>query len=372
MATEIRNEFHPDYASHPGETLLETIETLGMKQTELARRMGRSKVELSRIIAGKAGVTPETALQLERALGIAASFWIALQCNFDEIAARKRERERLTAEIGWLKRVPYWKMVRLGWIDDAANPVDRLRKVLDFYGVTSPKEWASFWSQAEVQFKMSRAFTPDCYALSAWLRQGERQAVPIACEPYDESRFRAALKQSRLLTRESPNVFQSRLAELCSVAGVAVAFVPELAGIRASGATRWLNPTKALLQLCLRYKTDDHLWFTFFHEAGHILLHGKRETFFDTTPWEDTKGNEKEEEANRFASDLLIPSESYRRFADAPFFSKIAIAEFAREIGVAPGIVVGRLQHDKRLPLTHCNDLKRHFKWASSSEESSG
>lgn len=359
MATETRNEFRPDYASHPGETLEETLKTMGMSKTELARRMGRSKVEVSRIVAGKAGVTPETAIQLERALGVAASFWIALQCHFDEFAARKKEGQRLTAEPDWLKHLPYRKMVRLGWIEDADSLVERLRRVMDFFGVASTKQWDEVWRSARVQFRMSPSFKPDTYALSVWLRQGERQATAVECDVFDEVRFSTALSQVRLLTLESPEAFQPRLTETCARAGVAVVFVRELPGIRASGATRWLSPAKALLQLCLRYKTDDHLWFTFFHEAGHILRHGKRETFIESTPWL----NEKEGEADRFASDFLIPPGRYKRFAATSYFSKSSIIEFARGIGIAPGIVVGRLQHDHVLPFSHCNDLKVRLDW---------
>jgi addiction module HigA family antidote len=360
MASEKRNEFWPDYAVHPGETLLETIIVLGMRQTELARRMGRNKVELSRIIAGRAGITSETALQLERTLGVAASFWIALQCQFDEVAARKRECQRLVAETGWLKQIPFRKMVRLGWIADAPSQVERLRNVLDFFGIATAREWKTVWNPAGVQFRMSPAFKPDILALSAWLRQGERQAQAVQCAQYDGSSFLAVLQQTRRLTVEQPEVFLPRLIEICAGAGVAVVFVPELPGVRASGATRWVSPTKALLQLCLRHRKADHLWFTFFHEAGHILRHGKRETFIESNPWAD----EKEVEADRFASDFLVPSARYERFAAAAFFSKDSIVEFARSVGIAPGIVVGRLQHDGRLPHSHCNDLRVRLEWA--------
>jgi len=142
-----------------------------------------------------------------------------------------------------------------------------------------------------------------------------------------------------------------------------VVFIPALPKTRASGVTRWLSPEKALIQLSLRYKTDDHLWFSFFHEAGHILKHGKREIFIDG---DDIGMDEiKEDEANRFASDFLIPRKNYSQLIENKIFTKATIQRFAEEIKIAPGIVVGRLQHDDRLPMSHCNDLKRRFKWAA-------
>lgn len=125
-------------------------------------------------------------------------------------------------------------------------------------------------------------------------------------------------------------------------------------------AARWLSPRRALIQLGLRYKTDDQLWFSFFHEAAHILRHGKKLEFLETNGLSD----EAEVEANNVAADMLVPASAYRDFAETGSFSKAGIRSFAESVGVAPGIVVGRLQHDGRLPYTHCNDLKRHLEWA--------
>jgi Zn-dependent peptidase ImmA (M78 family) len=144
---------------------------------------------------------------------------------------------------------------------------------------------------------------------------------------------------------------------------VAVVFVPELPKTRVSGATQWLNKDKALIQLSLRHKTNDHLWFTFFHEAGHILLHGKKDVFVDTVTGND---GEKEDEANTFAGDFLLPKRSYKEFADRHFkFSPTVINQFADDIGIAPGIVAGRLQHDGLLRYDACNDLKEKYEWST-------
>jgi addiction module HigA family antidote len=364
MASEVKTEFRPDYASHPGETLLETIEAKGMKQAELARRMGRNKVELSRIIAGRSGISSETALQLERALGVAASFWIALQCQYDESVARRIDRERLAAEVDWVRKFPYRSMARLGWLADTSDRVERVRALLDFFGIASAKQWSRLWQRPEVRFRMSQALEPDFFALSAWLRKGELMGAETTCAPFDESAFRVALHKIRPLTREPPEVFVPELQRLCSSTGVAAVFVPELPRIRASGATRWLSPTKALVQLSLRYRRDDQLWFSFFHECGHVLLHGKRDTFIENS--DRGQGRPEETEANRFAAEHLIPSRQYDEFVRLRSFAPISIRSFARRIRIAPGIIVGRLQHDKHVPFSHANNLKVPLQWSAS------
>jgi Zn-dependent peptidase ImmA (M78 family) len=133
----------------------------------------------------------------------------------------------------------------------------------------------------------------------------------------------------------------TQVTELCAKAGVAVIFVPEIPGTRTCGATRWLTPTKAMIMLSLRYKTEDHLWFTFFHEAAHILLHGKREVFLEDDDEVSEDVRAKEEEADWFASDFLIPPEAFRRFHPrGAHISHEDIIEFAQQLGIAPGIVV--------------------------------
>jgi addiction module HigA family antidote len=360
------NQYQPEEVSPPGETLLEALDAIGMSQAELAERTGRPKKTINEIIKGRAAITPATALQLERALGVPAAFWNNRERHYRESLARSEERDQLGRQVAWLKRFPVRSMIKLGWISEHHDKVQQLRTVLNFFGVASPEQWETIWLEHQgVAFRKSPSFEADPGAVAAWLRQGELQAISLDCSSYEPGDFRKALLQARELTRLPPEKFQPELEELCSRCGVAVVFVPELPKTRASGATRWLTSSKALIQLSLRYKTDDHLWFTFFHEAAHILLHGKRALFLEEA---GVGHEEKEEEANRFAAEILIPGPRLRRFVagKGSRFSKASIKRFAEDLGVAPGIVVGRLQHEGLLPRTHCNGLKRRLEWAQS------
>jgi addiction module HigA family antidote len=359
MSSNLANQFVPDYAIPPGETLLDTIEALGMSQTELSERTGRPKKTINEIIKGKAPITPDTALQLERVLGISAAFWNNLEKYYRETLARLAEQERLKEQVAWLDELPVKELVKMGWIRPFKEKVSQLQEALGFFGVASPECWREMWLGANVAYRTSQLFANDPGAVSAWLRRGELVAREIACKPYDDATFKTALKTIRSLTVKPPEEFQHDVVRLCADAGVAVAFVPELPKMRASGATWWLTTNKAVILLSLRYKRDDHLWFSFFHEAGHILLHGKKEVFI-----EDNDTSEKEEQANRFASEFLIPGQKLKSFLATSRLSKDAIRGFASEIGITPGIVVGRLQHDGFLPASHCNDLKTRLEWA--------
>jgi hypothetical protein len=210
-------------------------------------------------------------------------------------------------------------------------------------------------------FRKSPSFKSDDGAVATWLRIGELKASSIQCEPYDPQRFREVLRRIRSLTREVPEEFEPELTRLCAERGVAVVFVPEVSGTRASGAAHWLGPARALIQLSLRHKTDDHLWFSFFHEAGHLLLHSKKETFITAEHHSDAA----EDEANEFAASWLIPKRFDGQLACLETLDEIR--SFADDLGIAPGIVVGRLQKEGVLDWSQGNKLKRKFRFVEAS-----
>ncbi len=370
-----RTEYTPDFLSHPGETLLETIEVKGMTQAELALRMGRPKKTINEIIKGKTSITPETALQLEMALGIPASFWNERERRYQESIAEAQQNKKLEQWIHWLEKVPHKELVKKGWITKQDKPIDTLKAVLTFFGVVSPEQWEVLWSErVSVAFRKSMKYSADDVAVAAWLRQAELTGIGFDCSPYNEEDFRQALYEIRDLTskRPSTNLYQSVLTNLCQQVGVAVAFIPGLSQSRVFGASQWLSPQRALIAISLYYKRDDQFWFTFFHEAAHILLHSKKEVFVDEDSSE-SRSLEIEKEADQFAQDFLIPPEDLEYFIQSrnlnregkPSFYKEDICLFAEHIGIAPSVVVGRLQHDHLLEFRFRNELITWLEWNS-------
>lgn len=367
MSEHHTNQYAPDSVSLPGETLQEVLDDRQMTQAELAERMGRPKKTVNEIAQGKAAITPETALQLERVLGVPAGFWNNLERNYREHLARKEEEERLASSAGWLRRIPVRRMVELGWIEDQGDAIGQARELLNFFGIASPDRWREVFEVPQATFRHSQAFESEPGALAAWLRKGALEGQGLRTAPFDRAGFRAALAEARQLTREAPETFTGALIDRCARTGVAVAFVPELPKCRAHGATRWLSPHKALIQLSLRYRWADIFWFSFFHEAGHVLLHGKKEVFIEGgNGSSEGATRQKEQEADRFATELLLPArelERLRPLAEQKRLGKERVRAFAHELGVHPGIVVGRLQHEGWLPHTHLNDLRERLAW---------
>jgi HTH-type transcriptional regulator/antitoxin HigA len=355
----------PDYAFHPGETLAETLEELSMTQKQLSERTGRPLKTINEIIKGRAAITADTAIQLERATGVSASFWNSAQRRYEQFQAEQAEAAALQRERAWLRRLPLKEVAALKWIPECSDPVEQLRALLDFFGVAGIGELERMWLKPRAAFRQSKAFQLKPFAVAAWLRAGERAANSLPTAPFDKVKFNQALREIRLLTAKTSGSVERELLSLCASCGVAVVFVPEVPGTRAYGASRWLGPEKALIQLSLRGKTDDKLWFTFFHEAGHLLKHGRKEFFIEADDYRvDPATRAKEREADAFASRLLIPPEEYADLLALRPLTALKIESFARKLGIAPGIVVGRLQHERILTFKQFNGLKRKVQFS--------
>lgn len=359
--------YRPDYGVPPGEVLEELLAARQILKSELARRCGLSAKTMSLIIAGKAPIAPATAIQLERVLGVSASIWNNLEARYRLFLAQKSERVELSRRGDWLQKFPIGELQRRGILTRASDAVELVTQLLDFFGVGSIAAWEERKRRLQVAFRRSPSFESSPEAVATWLRIGELKAVRIECAAFNKDTFTKALQEVKTLSCQDPEVFEPRMKDLCAESGVALVFVRELPGTHLSGATQWLKPDKAMIALSLRYKTDDHLWFTLFHEAGHIMLHGKKEMFVDGAE-PDAMGIE-EQQANQFASDRLIPRALYNGFVEQAEFSESSVERFAREIGIAPGIVVGRLQHDRRLRWgTFLNHFKCRFKLVESAD----
>ena len=349
--------YAPDYAVAPGVTLKETLDAKGLSQADLAIRTGLAEKTVSQIINGIGPITYETAGKLEFAVGIPARFWNARERSYREALVRNEETERLEQDVGWLKELPLEVLIDRGHINKDEDKRSLVRQALRFFGVSSVNAWRDVWERPCVQFRGAGAHKKHPGHVAAWVRLGEIAAESLVCEAYNARRFHEVLRELRSLTSESAATWRREVVRRCAAVGVAVVFVKEIPGAGVSGITRWITKDKALIQLSLKYKTDDRLFFSFFHEAGHVLLHGKRKVFVEYGESDSVE----EREADGFASDILIPDDRIRSLLYLK--TRPDIIAFARMLNIAPGIVVGRMQHDGVMPRSHCNDLKRKLVW---------
>jgi len=363
--TELRAPFAPDWVSPPGDTILDLSEERGWTQAELARRLGYTEKHVSQLINGKVPLTDEAALRLERVLGSNAGFWLAREAKYREHSARLEAAKTQENWVNWLDELPLKELMERGVIDKSKHKPGLVDACLRFFGVASPNEWRAHYGGMQISFRRSRTEQSDIGAISAWLRLGERQAETLDGPKYNKAIFEKTLKIIRNLSNEQPNVFEPQMRELLHKAGVAFVLVPAIPRAHVSGVARWLSPTRPLIQLSLYGKTNDKFWFTFFHEAAHILLHAntkeEKKSIFLDDPNAVHTNDQQEHEANQWAGNWLIPEQHIATLSSLR--SKEAVCVFAQQIGIHPGIVVGRLQHDGVIEPSWMNKLKQSFRF---------
>lgn len=359
---EILQTFAPDWISPPGDTIADLIEEREWSQVDLARRLGFTTKHVSLLINGKAPITEETALKLESVLGGSAGFWLSREAQYRAKLAQQEAEADWQQWVPWLDELPVKELMDQEVIpkrrrDDKNKPAI-VRDLLRFFGVASPEEWQEYYAGMEVAFRRTRTEQCDVGAISAWLRRGEIEAEKLNCPKYSKAKFEKAVHTIRQLTVLPPEDFVPQIQQLCWDAGVVFTLVSAIPRAHTSGVARWLNPHKALIQLSLYGKTNDRFWFTFFHEAAHILLHGKKDIFLDEFDGGEKLESQQEAEADRWASEFLIPPE-YE--AELPSLkSKQSVTKFAERLGIHPAIVVGRLQHDGVIPMKWMNEFKEY------------
>lgn len=365
MVVDRTQEWRPEWSVPPGDILLEALEERGISQSELARRLNRPIKTINEIVKGKASITAESAIQLERALGISARFWINLESQYREGLARQAALREFEKDVSWLSNFPLRAMARHGLVGTQSARPETVDELLGFFGVGTKTAWETQWS-APVASLRSFGHNVSRESLAAWLRWGEIEASRLEVSTFDRSKFRRSLQECRLLTRVEPfGAAVERIASVFAGCGVLLVVIPELPGAPVNGAARWIQRNKPLIQLSLRLKSDDQFWFSLFHEGGHIVQSQRHVDHIDIEDEESQVLDENEEKADQFAREVLVPQEIYEDFVLKSDLTPPSVRRFAKEIGVAPGIVVGRLQRDGFLEHSKLNRLKKPIRWAT-------
>jgi HTH-type transcriptional regulator / antitoxin HigA len=354
--------FQPDWFSKPGDTVLTLMERRELTCDTLATKMHCSTSTVRGLLAGTVEIDGKLAEALSKVVGGSSDFWTKRQSAYLNALSRAAEAVSAETTTDWLRQFPLDDIAAYGWVQRYSNKNESLKAYLAYFGVRNPVEWKTRYADSvkSAAFRTSPSYTSKVGALSAWLRQAELEASNVFVAPWSPNLLRQRLEALRVLTKAKlPSYFLPRIRKICAEAGVAVVFVRPPSGCRASGATRFIGADKAMVALSFRHLSDDHFWFTFFHEIGHLLLHKKSMTFVDV---DATPSGKMEREANEFSANILVPEIKRDDLMDLPP-RRENIIRFAYSIGVSPGIVVGQMQHLGVIKNSQMNYLKRRFDW---------
>lgn len=358
------SEFQPLWYSPPGNTIKQFLKESDRSLKSFCESLGISLKDASHLLVGEMKIDDAFAKLLSVNLGASKDFWLRRESRYREVLAAARIREEYESGEAkkWMSTLPLADMVKKRWIEPNLRPLEKFKRCLDYFDVQSVEAWFDQYSslQHQVAFRTSDSFDSNPHSVIAWLRQGQIQAQNLDSGAWDLAKFENAVVEARKFTREpDPKVFIPEITKIFADCGVCLAIAPAPTGCRASGAVFFDQSEHAVLLLSFRYLSDDHFWFSFFHECGHLIFHSEQGLFLEG---KGTKNCAQEIEADQFAAEILVPSEFRDEMKALSLSNPRQVLKFAKKVGVSPGILIGQLQngglgHDK------FNRYKVRYSW---------
>lgn len=351
-------KYEPDFAVNPGDSLREAIQYLKMTQKDFAQRLGITEQSLDRILKGEQPITHDTALKLELVTEISAEFWNNLESQHQRQLRIQAARETESSITEWVRKFDTKELLKRGYVKATNSVIELAFELLRFFNTSSIKAFDNSSNKLVAAARSTAAYETEQIPAITYVQMGQREALKLDVTPYNRTKFIAALHRARAMIKEPPMDFGSVLQKDFAEAGVALVFVPLFKGVHFNGVSKWISPNKALIIMNIKGKAEDKFWFSLFHEAGHLLIHSKKQMYLSETKID----SQEEQEANSFAAEFLIPAKFNERIA--AISSEADIKLLASELDISLGVIVGRYHH-----LTgnwsHYKHLIRKLNWGS-------
>lgn len=338
-------------ATPPGATIKEQLNDRGMSQKEFAARMDMSEKHISKLINGDVQLTPETAVRLEMVLGIPAKFWNHLEATYREKIIKAEAENAMDADTEIARRFPYSEMAKFGWVPQARGAKEKVVYLRKYFEVV---ELSLLGNEQITRIACRRlAITEKSdLALMAWAQEAKIKARDIQTAPINVKGLIVAMPKIRKMTVLKPKEFCPKIKKCLADCGIALVFLPHLKGSFLQGAS-FMDGGKIVVGLTARGKDADKFWFSLFHELAHIALGHIGQP--------NGTSDEDEKAADKWSGDTLITMDDFERFRRQKDYSEASVIRFAREQGIAPGIVVGRMQIEGLIKYSMLNHLKEKY-----------
>lgn len=338
-------------ATPPGATIKEQLNSRGMSQKEFAVRMDMSEKHISKLINGDVQLTPDVAVRLEMVLGVPAKFWNNLEAIYREKIVKAEAENAMDADVELAKQFPYNEMAKFGWVSETRQTKEKVVYLRKYFEVV---ELSLLGNDQITKIACRRlAITEKSdLALMAWAQEAKIKARDIETLPINIKGLLAAIPDIRKMTVLKPKEFCPKIKKCLADHGIALVFLPHLKGSFLQGAT-FLDGNKIVVGLTARGKDADKFWFSLFHELAHIVLGHVGQV--------NGTSDEDEKAADDWSGNTLIAEKEFDTFRQGNDYSEQGVRRFAKEQGIAPGIVVGRMQREGMIQYSMLNNLKEQY-----------
>lgn len=356
-------EYKDIVAFHPGYYIADIIENMGITQAEFAIRAGTNTKTLSYLINGQTNITNDLAKKLSVMMGTSEEVWLNLQNSYDQKLIEIQKLKDFEEQKRIMRLIDYAYFIKVIGLAKAKTSNEKIENLCKYFKIADLRILLKQDFLVNYRAEKSSLDEKNVINSKAWVQTAMNYAQGIATKPYDAKKLKAYLPEIRSMTVQDPEVFLPRLQHIFAECGVAFVLLPHLKNSGVNGAVKWVNEDRVVLAMNNRRLDADIFWFSLFHEIKHVLQKKIKTTFISCSEKEMVAANKKlEEEADSFAMNYLIPEEALKRFAPTQYTSDSEIVAFAKSIGIHPGIVAGRLQHEKIILPNRCSKLKEKYR----------
>ena len=351
-----------NYAVAPGEYLEEWIDDQGLSQQRVAELLGSSRKQVNEIVNGRAPITSDTAIRLERVVGIPAKTWLKYEALYRADQARIADEEGLADHADGIAPSAVTYLRGLGATTATMGTPGKL--VSDFLAFHRCGTWEAYAHLHEEASRGDYALsalkdagtTLDRTLLTSWLRAAE---LTESFErgrglDYDPDQLRAALPELRARAATPDSTMLRDVANMLADAGVVLMVVQPPKKLPLLGMTRWIDKRVPVIQQTGRRGKDGFVIWALFHEIGHVLNDPRGEMHVEYTT-EKKRNTAAEKGANAFAMETLFGEAGVSQFRGLSHDREIA--DKARQIGVAPGVAVHQMHRCRLLDYKFGNRL---------------
>lgn len=356
------NEYKDIVAFHPGYYIADIIADMEISQAEFATRMGTTAKTLSQLINGQANISNDLAKKLSVMLGTSVSVWQNLQNTYDQKLIEIQQAKDFEAQAELAKEIDYKYFMDVIGLPTARNINDKVANLCEFFKVADLRIMLKPDFLVNIRSSSSCNSEKNIINSRAWIQTAINISKSVETKPYNAGKLKGYLPELRSMTVKKPEDFLSRMREIFAECGIAFVLLPHLKNSGVNGAVKWVSEDRVVLAMNNRRLDADKFWFSLFHEIKHVLQQKIKTVFISSTVEEMMDiDNNLEIEADKFAMNYLISPMDYKRLAPTRYISDDEIVEFAKTIGIHPGIVAGRLQYEGIIAQNRCSKLKEKY-----------
>lgn len=349
-------------AFHPGYYIEELVEEYGITQNEFALRMGTTPKTLSELINGIANLSNDLAKKLSVMTGTSVELWLNLQSSYDQKLIEISKEKDFDEQKEVLKQIDYSYFVNVVNLPKTNISFEKIANLCKYFTISDLRILKKQDFLVNYRTALNSTSEKNIINSQAWLQTAINLSKFVETKKYDENKLKNYLPTLRSMTIDEPENFLPKIKEILSECGVAFVLLPHLKNSGINGAVKWINEDRVVLAMNNRKLNADVFWFSFFHETKHVFQRKLKTTFVSCSDTEMVEINKKlEEEADNFSANYLIKKEDLVKLSPTKYITDEEIKDFAKKIGIHPGIVAGRLQHEGILSMTRCAKLKTKY-----------